>query len=495
MKVFHLQKQKPAMCKLLHIRQSAAVLSCLLVLITFAFSAVVFPQSINPVIAQIGPGITPTPSGNETPIPAPNQVNIKPSARDEEIRTRLKSILQATGWFNNPQVKVQEGVVFLKGQTDSTEYKQWAGNLARNTQDVVAVVNQIELTQPAIWDFRPALTGLRTLWQNFKRSIPLLGFSLLVLIITWIITRLSIFATRVSLRRRITSPLLRNVLSYAVGTIVFLLGLYLVLQVAGLTNVALTVVGGTGLIGLVVGIAFRDITENFLASIFLSIQNPFRSGDLVEIVGVTGYVQAMTTRATSLMTLDGTLVQIPNATVYKNNIYNYSSNPNRRVDFQVGIGYDNAIPKVQAIALQVLNEHPAVLKDPEPWVLVDSLSSATVNLCIYFWLDGSQHSWLKVKSSVIRLVKRAFQMEGISMPDEAREVVFPKGVPIRQVETTDHQQTIHSAQKPATPLEVEEPASVSTDAEGDLNSEAGVIQDQASHAWKPDQGENLLKFS
>jgi hypothetical protein len=85
---------------------------------------------------------------------------------------------------------------------------------------------------------------------------------------------------------------------------------------------------------------------------------------------------------------------------------------------------------VAAIARKVLMDHPAVLNDPEPSVLADSLGRATINLRVYFWLNGREHSWLKVRSSVIRLVKLAFQQRGISMPDEAREVVFPQGVPV-----------------------------------------------------------------
>ncbi len=212
--------------------------------------------------------------------------------------------------------------------------------------------------------------------------------------------------------------------------LVFLLGTYIVLRVSGLTQLALTVVGGTGLIGLAVGIAFRDITENFLASIFLSMQRPFETGDLVEVSGVTGYVQQLNMRTTVVMTLDGNLVQIPNATVYKSNVRNFTGNANRREDFVVGIGYDDSINEAQEVARKVLGEHPAVLKDPEPSVLADSLGKATVNLRVYFWLNGREHSWLKVRSSVIRLVKLAFQENGISMPDEAREVVFPQGVPV-----------------------------------------------------------------
>jgi xylulose-5-phosphate/fructose-6-phosphate phosphoketolase len=235
---------------------------------------------------------------------------------------------------------------------------------------------------------------------------------------------------RALLRQRVRTKLLQNVIARAAGGFVVLCGVYLILRVSGLTQLALTLVGGTGLIGLVLGIAFRDITENFLSSIFLSIQRPFETGDLVEISGVTGYVQQLNMRTTILMTLDGNLAQIPNASVYKSILSNFTTNANRREDFVVGIGYDDAINEAQEIARKVLADHPAVLNDPEPSVLADSLGSATVNLRVYFWLNGREHSWLKVRSSVIRLVKLAFQNQGISMPDEAREVVFPQGVPV-----------------------------------------------------------------
>jgi len=104
--------------------------------------------------------------------PAPAKVDIKPLAHDEEIGKRLQSVLVATEWFTNPQVRVEEGVVFLSGQASSEELKQWAGNLARNTQDVVAVANRMEVTNPPIWDFSPASSGMLALWRDFIRSMP-----------------------------------------------------------------------------------------------------------------------------------------------------------------------------------------------------------------------------------------------------------------------------------------------------------------------------------
>lgn len=444
----------------------------------------------SPVRAQTGPGPTPTPASAGELSQAPDEVDIQPSARDDEIRARLLRILNATGWFINPQVEVNEGVVFLSGDAKTTETRTWAGDLARNTQDVVAVVNQMNLTETSIWDFQPALQELRDLWSGFIRSLPLLGFSLLVLGITILLTRVSAHTSRKALRKRLTNPLLLNVAGYTVGVIVFLIGLFLVFQIAGLTNIAATVIGGTGLLGLVLGIAFRDITENFLASIFLSVQNPFRSGDLVEIAQIQGFVEALTTRVTILMTLEGNHVQIPNATVYKSNIYNFTSNPKRRADFTIGIGYDDSISAAQEVALKVLENHPAVLKDPEPLALVDSLGSATVNLQIYFWIDGQEHSWIKVKSAVIRLTKRAFQDAGISMPDESREIIFPQGVPIHSIE----EKTTSASSQTGTHVDTpKESASISTKAEAGLSNEAANIQEQSRQSWKPGDGENLLE--
>ena len=424
---------------------------------------------------------------------APTQIDVNPVARDDEIRERLQSVLEATGWFTNPEVSVKEGVVFLKASTETDELKAWAGDLARNTQDVVAVANRIKVLQPSIWDFRPAMAGLLELWRDLVGSLPFLFFGLIVLGLSVVA---GIFVTRVArslLHSRIQANLLRNVVARSLGAIVFLLGTYIVLRVSGLTQLALTVVGGTGLIGLAVGIAFRDITENFLASVFLSMQKPFETGDLVEITGVTGYVQQLNVRTTILMTMDGNMVQIPNASVYKANLCNYTTNANRRADIVVGIGYDDSITEAQEIARQVLEEHPAVLNDPEPSVLAESMGATTINLRVYFWLDGHQYSWLKVRSSVIRLIKVAFQKHGISMPDESREVVFPHGVPVTILDR-NAQQPGGTASEPQIPV-IERPEGfdeVATKAEAGLYSEAGVIEAQARQARPAQDAENLL---
>lgn len=421
---------------------------------------------------------------------APTKVDVNPIAHDEEIQARLQSVLVATGWFTDPRVEVKEGVAFLNGRSENEELKKWAGDLARNTQDVVAVANRMEVTAPSVWDFRPAWNGLLSLWRDFVLSLPFVLFGLVILAAS---AGIGLMATRGSaevLRRKVTAPLLRNVIARGIGGLVFLFGVYIILRVSGLTQLALTVIGGTGLIGLAVGIAFRDITENFLASVFLSLQRRFETGDLIEVAGVTGYVQQLNVRTTIVMTLEGHLVQVPNATLYKSTLRNFTANVNRREDFVVGIGYDDSISDAQEIARKVLADHPGVLNDPEPSVLADSLGTSTVNLRIYFWLNGREHSWLKMRSSVIRLVKRAFQQHGISMPDEAREVVFPHGVPVRMLDASPQEHSRSGSLPSADPGEEHD---ASTKAEGGLSSEAKTLEDQAKQVKPLQERENLLR--
>lgn len=423
--------------------------------------------------------------------PAPDQIDVRPEAADSEIRDRVSGIMAATGWFVDTEVEVNDGVVFLRGSTESEDFKRWAGELARNTQDVAAVVNQIQILDPDIWNYEPAFSGLQEIWQKVVRAIPFWIFSLVVIIIFWGLSTLVSKFTRASLKKREMNNLLRGIVAKGVALLVFLLGLYIVFYVADLTRVALTVLGGTGLLGIVLGIAFRDITENFLASIFLSIQNPFHASDLVEIAGTTGFIQRLTIRATLLMTLDGNHIQIPNSTVYKSSILNYTSNPNQRTTFTIGIGYDDSIAAAQKIGAKIVEDHPAVLKEPEPWILVDKLAASTVNLRFYYWVNANDHNIFKVKSSVLRLMKTAYINEGISMPDDARERVFPDGLTVQTTkDLSAHPERVGKTDDRVKSTVDSEVASVG---EGELKSNDEEIWEQGRKSRSPEEGEDLLK--
>ncbi|MEZ4865791.1 MAG: mechanosensitive ion channel family protein [Caldilineaceae bacterium] len=464
------------------------------VLLFFAFlllgNCLVRPQSAH---AQAGVESTPTVDSSEDLLPATAQVDVQPTARDDEIAQRLSDILQSTEWFQAPSVSVRNGVVFLDGSTARAEYRTWAGDVARQTQDVVAVVNRIQVTERSPWDFSPAIAELQRLVRNTIQLIPLLIFALITLVLAWYAMRATAQIAQHLLKRQVANAFLRNLVATTISIPIFLLGLYLVLQVAGLTRLAVTVLGGTGVAGLIIGIAFRDIMENFLATILISTRNPFRAGDRITCAGHLGIVQQVTSRTTVLMSLEGNYIQIPNAIVYKSTIINYTANPKQRLDFLVGIGYEDVIVDAQATIIDVLSNHPAVLRQPEPLALVENLGSATINIRVYLWFDASQYEERKVRSAAIRLVKRALDEGGFSMPDEAREIIFPKAVPIQWLDQPTP--APEPTQAPQRPERFSESATdpPATAAEGGLQNEDEQIQEQARQARTPEEDTNLLK--
>lgn len=466
-------------CK--HFRQM--IMCCGAVLLLAMLPALAFAQETFSTGAEAGdPGTK-----------VAERVAVTPVSSDPAIDRRLTRILEATGWFTELDVQVREGVVFIDARTDSADHQAWAGELAGKTSDVVAVVNRIRVSEGSPWNLSPAVDEIQMLWKRTAQRLPRLGLGVLVMMLAVLAAWFAASVATRALEGRL-KPLLRDVAARVLSILVFLVGFYLVLQVAGLSGLAATVLGGTGLAGLVAGFAFRDILENYLASILISTRNPFRIGDTVEIASYTGIVLRVTTRGTVLMDLDGNHVQIPNATVYKSIIRNFTANPNRRECFEVGIGFDNELAFAQEIALDVLNRHPAVLADPEALVLVDRLGSATVNLKVYFWYDGKAFNGPRIKSSLIRQVKGVFEARGISMPDEDREIIFPEGVPVRMLESepVPRQDALPTA-KLRQAADAGPSEQVTSDAEGSLASEDRKLREQARNSRVPEAGGDLLE--
>lgn len=429
-----------------------------------------------------------------------NAVSVEPVARDSQIERRIREIMKATGWYENAAVKVDDGVVFLDGIAKRDEHRAWARDLAQKTQDVVAVVNRIQVKQEIQSSFTPAVRELKSVVQSALLALPHILLALVILPLAWWAAKWVSRGARVALNGRIDSPFLADVVSRAIAVPVFLIGLYIVLQVAGLTRLALSFLGGAGVIGIVIGFAFRDIAENFLASLILSVRRPFKGGDFIDVAGEQGIVQSMNTRSTILLSAEGNHIQIPNSTIFKNTITNYSAAPSRRSILDIGVGYDVSIATAQDVIRGVLGRHEAVMGDPEPLVLVDTLGASTVNLKVYYWIDGHRYSVVKVKSALLRLLKKALTEAGISMPDEAREVIFPQGVPILQLEGRAERTAMAMAESDIAENARAERDAVESEAdatsgEGDLANERRDIEAQTASAGTIEGETDLLEQS
>lgn len=411
------------------------------------------------------------------------QIAVNQSVADQAIQKRFLNILKISARIQQPEVEVTEGILVLRGWTSDSSDKAWVEEAANRTEGVIAVVNNIEVRLGEQWDLDPAFKEAMSLYDKFIRALPKISIALLVLLMTWLLAKMSANLAARVLNHKIKNPFVLRMGAKLFAVPVVVVGIYLVLQLTGLTNLAMTVIGGTGLLGLVIGIAFKDIAENFLASILISVQRPFKIGDYILVGGHEGVVQSVTTRGTVVMTLEGNHIHIPNAIIYKNTIVNVTANPNIRKQFTIGIGNNDSITHAQQVALAVLNKHEAILAEPEPQVLVDSLGASTVNMVVYFWVNGRKNSATKVKSAMIRLIKKAYDDAKIMMPDEAREVVFPEGIRIIQDQNEAHQTMPEG--------KANEPENNAVEA--DLSNDVDEIRKQSEANQLSDADSNLIK--
>ncbi|HNP27728.1 MAG TPA: mechanosensitive ion channel family protein [Nitrospirales bacterium] len=335
---------------------------------------------------------------------------------DRLIEQRLEDVFRNLPELANVDIKVNAGVVRLSGQTPSKEAHEQALELTRRVEGVVSVTD--ELTRKR--EVRERLTAVQEKMVNhlnaFVSYLPLLIIALTVFFVFWL---LASFITRWDrLYEKITPhAFLQSLVKQIVSGAVIFIGFIVMLEILDATALLGTIVGVAGVMGLALGFALRDTVENYIASILLSIRQPFRPLDHIVLENYEGLVMKLTSRETILMTLDGNHVRIPNATVYKGITLNYSRNPKRRFTFEVGIDTAVDIAAARQLAIETLNQTPGVISDPPVRCAVEKLGDSNVILKMFAWTTQDKYDFQKVSSEAIRAVKEAFDLANYEMPE------------------------------------------------------------------------------
>ena len=366
------------------------------------------------------------------------KLNQLPSTYDDQQNENiLTHLVNEAGFFPNLKVKVTKGLVTVEGEVKDQSQLDWLVQTADRLPSVVAVINKAKITKPAVSDLSPVRDELISWSEQIKKSLPgiLAGLALIV-IFYFVVGRLN------SLFMKMWSYRIKNYFLLSIATKlsllpVYLILFYLVLLTMGLKGLAATIIGGTGVLGLVLGLAFKGIAENYFAGILLAMRSPFTKGDNIQVGEIKGIVQNLNMRGTTLMDQDGTLILIPNLTVINSIVQNTSANPQTRTSFTIGIGYENSVVEAQKVLLSVLEKSDRVLQDPKPLVLVDDLGSSSVNIKVYFWFDSTNASLVGMRSRVIAACKDALLQADITMPDGNREIIFRDPLKISMLKKQD----------------------------------------------------------
>ncbi|NRF31175.1 mechanosensitive ion channel family protein [Vibrio coralliilyticus] len=261
-------------------------------------------------------------------------------------------------------------------------------------------------------------------WSWIANNAPQHLFQLFVFILILLVTKVLAKLARKVVSKTVVSKnlkmsqLMQDFFIAMSGNAVWIIGILIGLSQIGLNLTP--VLTGFGIAGVIVGFALQDTLSNFAAGMMLLIYRPFDVGDFVFAGGVDGKVSHMSLVNTTIKTFDNQIIIVPNGKIWGDVIKNVTHERVRRVDMVFGIGYSDDILQAEKVLKEIVDSHPAVLRNPEPNIRVHLLNTSSVDFIVRPWVKTDDY-W-DVYWYVTREVKLRFDQEGISIPFPQQDV-------------------------------------------------------------------------
>ncbi len=244
-----------------------------------------------------------------------------------------------------------------------------------------------------------------------------LTLAIVTLLIGWCLINGLIGKVGALMQRRNVDRALHSFIASLAGIILKVLLLVSVASMIGVETTSFIAVIGAA--GLAIGLALQGSLANFAGGVLIMLFRPFRAGDWIEAQGVSGSVDSIQIFHTTLKTADNKVVIVPNGSLSNGHITNYSREPKRRADINLGIDYSSDIRLAREVLLKIA-EDPRVHRDPEPVVFVTGLGDSAVNLSLRVWV-ATPDFW-PVTFGFTELAKERLTEAGIGIPFPQRVV-------------------------------------------------------------------------
>ncbi|SHH02506.1 mechanosensitive ion channel family protein [Cognatishimia maritima] len=335
---------------------------------------------------------------------------------DDEILRRIQKLLAEIDGYEDVSVAVSSGVVRLTGEVIDNVTQDRLTQIINRVIGVVAIENETSVSGTLEERLTPAMERVSARLRNLVANGPifLVALAAFALIASggWFLTgRIGIWG------RLAPNAFIADVYRTVARIFFILVGLVLALDILNATALIGAVLGAAGVAGLALGFAVRDTVENFIASILLSLRQPFRPNDFVDIQGDQGTVARLTSRATILISPEGNHIRIPNATVFKGRIVNFTRDPNRRFDFDLGVDAEADLAAALTTGVAALETLAFVLDDPEVGAWISNVGDSNVVLTFTGWVNQNEVNFAKARGEAIRATKVALESAGFGLPE------------------------------------------------------------------------------
>ncbi len=253
------------------------------------------------------------------------------------------------------------------------------------------------------------------LWQ--------LLLALLFVIIAWLVSRyIAKFIGRKVLKMMNVSD--DNVVVVQRLVFFIMLGIIIV-TVLSFLKVPLTAFAFiSGAVAIGIGFGAKNVMDNFISGWILMSERPVRINDVVEMEGQLGRIIQVGNRSTIIRRIDGAHMVIPNSTLLQSNLINWTLlDQNIRSVVKVGVAYGSDIEKVKEIAMDIMNEHPEILDDPEPEVVFEDFGDSSLVFDLWYWASlGSIRGLRAIRSDVRFEIDKRLKENNIVIAFPQRDV-------------------------------------------------------------------------
>ncbi len=277
-------------------------------------------------------------------------------------------------------------------------------------------------------DLLETLVGKLTGWvEAFVGMLPNFVVAILVLVAFWFASRLAYKGVCRALDRVQTNAAARDLMARILSLTIILIGVVVALGVLNLDKALASVLAGAGVVGLALGFAFQDLASNLISGVGLAMNQrwPFKIGDLVETNEVFGVVKKIQLRTSTLETLDGKIVFLPNKQIYQSKVINHSATGRRRVDVECGISYGDNLEKVTSVVKKAIEGLDCRDKSEDVQFFYSGFGDSSINFVARFWIKyEKQPDFLKAQSDGILALKKAFDEHDIMIPFPIRTLDF-----------------------------------------------------------------------
>ena len=178
--------------------------------------------------------------------------------------------------------------------------------------------------------------------------------------------------------------------------------------------------GAAGIASVAIGFAAQTSISNIISGLFVITERAFRINDVIEVEGTIGTVQSINLLSVILKTFDSQYVRIPNETIIKANLINYSQFPYRRVKTELGVAYGTDLRKLEQILVSVAKNNAFIIDDPAPSILWTSFSTSSIDLTLMAWTKIED--FVNLRNSLFVEIDERLKQENIEIPFQQLDI-------------------------------------------------------------------------